>query len=311
MLAAGLAAGCSSVPGSAYSSGATRAPVPLITAKANVVVPGRTLPTGPPLRIVGVPAGIAAKGAILADAATGQVLWTRQPDLQRPMASLTKVMTAYLVINAGGLSQPLRVPKAVIGYVAKYGGESDSLHPGETLTAQQLLSGLLVQSGADAAYTLANAYGPGLPAFIAKMNAAARELGMNQTRFTSPDGLPYPTGSSTYSTPRNLLILADVAMKSAAFKSVVGEVQYHLPKGKGNLEHWWYNDDSLLRTYPGAIGIKTGFTNMAGHCLLFEAIRHGRPLIGVVLDSPPTGFRASEDDATRMLNWGFTLKQAS
>ena len=307
-LMAGVAAGCSAVPGAAY--GKADQVKPFATSRANVF-PVRTAQAGPPLVISGAPTGVAAKGAILADAATGQVLWSRQPGLQRPMASLAKVMTAYLVISSGHLDQPIRVPKGVISYVFKYGGESDSLHAGETLTARELLSGLLVQSGADAAYTLATAYGPGLSAFVARMNATAQQLGMDHTHFTSPDGLPYPTETSTYSTPQDLLILGQAAMQSAVFRSVVGQVQYHLPKGPGNIEHWWYNDDSLLRTYRGAIGIKTGFTDIAGHCLLFEAARGGRTLIGVVLDSPATGFRASENDATRILDWGFSLKRAS
>ncbi|MBO0802314.1 MAG: D-alanyl-D-alanine carboxypeptidase, partial [Nocardiopsaceae bacterium] len=265
---------------------------------------------GPALRVAGAPPKVAAKGAILADASTGQILWSRQPGVERPMASITKVMTAYLVLQAGSLQNKITVPKGVIHYVATYGGESDSLHPGEVLTARQLLSGLLVQSGADAAYTLANAYGPGMSAFIAKMNAMARQLGMDHTHFASPDGLPYPTEFSTYSTPSDLLILGEAAMKYPVFRSIVDEVQYHVPKGPGHHAHWWYNDDSLIRTYRGAVGIKTGYTDDAGHCLLFEAVRNGRPLIGVVLHSPANGLRASEDAATRILNWGFSLKQS-
>jgi serine-type D-Ala-D-Ala carboxypeptidase (penicillin-binding protein 5/6) len=308
-LAAGLAAGCSAAPGSAYTEGVAHSPS--AGAKASAAPQATTVPAVPQLKVVGAPAGVAAKGGILADATTGQVLWTRQPGVERPMASITKVMTAYLVIQAGGLDRKIMVPKGATNYVFKNGGESDSLHPGEWLTAQELLSGLLVQSGADAAYTLANAYGPGMNAFLTKMNATAKQLGMDHTHFTSPDGLPYPTEFSTYSTPSDLLTLGEAAMKSAVFRSIVSQVQYHLPKGPGHAEHWWYNDDSLLRTYRGAVGIKTGFTDKAGHCLLFEAIRNGRPLIGVVLASPANGLRASENDATRILNWGFSLKQVS
>jgi D-alanyl-D-alanine carboxypeptidase (penicillin-binding protein 5/6) len=273
--------------------------------------PVNTAVSGPLLKITGAPPGVAAKGAILANAATGQVLWSRQPAVQRPMASITKVMTAYLVIQAGGLNRKIKIPKAAMTYAFKNGGATDSLRPGEWLTIQQLLTGLLIQSGADAAYTLASVYGPGMDGFLAKMNATARQLGMDHTHFTSPDGLPYPSEFATYSTPADLLILGEAAMKSPVFRSIVGTVQYHLPKGPGHVEHWWYNDDSLLRTYKGALGIKTGFTDKAGHCLIFEAVRGGRPLIGVVLDSPVNGLRASENDATRMLNWGFTLKQSS
>jgi D-alanyl-D-alanine carboxypeptidase (penicillin-binding protein 5/6) len=308
-LLAVLNAGCSAAPGAAYANGVTSKPVATARVPADPVSRAKTAPV-PVLTIAGTPRGVAAKGAMVADANTGQVLWSRGSDVQLPMASITKVMTAYLVIQAGNLDQTRTVPKAVTGYVFKWGGASDSLKPGEKATARELLYGLLVQSGADAAYTLASAYGPGMNAFIAKMNATARQLGMNHTHFTSPDGLPYPTEKATYSTPSDLLALGEVAMQSPVFRAVVDTVQYHLPKGQGHNEHWWYNDDSLLRTYKGAVGIKTGFTNVAGHCLLFEANRGGRRLMGVVLGSPATGFTAGEDDATKILNWGFSLKQS-
>jgi D-alanyl-D-alanine carboxypeptidase (penicillin-binding protein 5/6) len=305
-------AACSAKPGTAYASlpsSASASASASAKAKASAAPSPRVIPAGPVLTVAGTPGGIKAKGAILADAGTGQVLWSRGPEAQRPMASITKVMTAYLVLQAANLDRQVTVPKAVLNYVAQWGAESDGLHPGEKLTARELLYGLLVQSGADAAYTLASAYGPGMSAFIAEMNATARQLGMSHTHFTSPDGLPYPKETSTYSTPSDLLILAEAAMQSPVFRATVSTVQYHLPKGQGHQEHWWYNDDSLLRSYKGAIGIKTGFTDVAGHCLVFEADRGGRPIIGVVLGSPATGFSASEQDATKMLNWAFSLKQ--
>ena len=157
------------------------------------------------------------------------------------------------------------------------------------LTAQQLLEALLLPSGADAAYTLANAYGPGLDAFVARMNATAAQMGMKNTHFTSPDGLPYPTETSTYSTPSDLLMLGLAAMRYRAFRSIVDLRFYHLPKGRGHHEYWWDDADGLIGSYPGAVGIKSGYTDDAGHCLLFEAVRNGRALIGVVLDSPATG----------------------
>jgi D-alanyl-D-alanine carboxypeptidase (penicillin-binding protein 5/6) len=311
ILMAGLAAGCSAAPGIAY----TNSPSPVgsaVTAHVPSDPASRAKTTpGPTITVSGAPGGVMAKAGILADAATGQVLWSRNPGSERPMASITKVMTAYLVIQAGDLDRQLTVPKGVTNYVFKWGGESASLVPGEKLTARELLYGLLLQSGADAAYTLANAYGPGMTAFIAKMNATASQLGMDHTHFTSPDGLPYPTEFSTYSTPADLLTLGETAMESSVFRSIVSQTQYHLAQGQGHRAHWWYNDNTLLKTYPGAVGIKTGFTNDAGHCLLFEAIRDGRPLIGVVLGSPPIGFTAGEQDAARVLNWGFSLKQAN
>ena len=183
------------------------------------------------IQVTGAPGGVKAKGAVLADAATGQVLWGRDLGTERPMASVTKVMTALLVLESGNLGQQIRVPKAAFVYAWKYGGETAALHPGDVLTAQQLLAALLLPSGADAAYTLANAYGPGLDAFVARMNATAVRMGMSHTHFTSPDGLPYPTGTATYSTPSDLLTLGLAAMRYPVFRSIVDLRFYHLPKG--------------------------------------------------------------------------------
>jgi serine-type D-Ala-D-Ala carboxypeptidase (penicillin-binding protein 5/6) len=145
------------------------------------------------MEVAGAPGGVRAKGAVLADAATGQLLWGRDAGTERPMASVTKVMTALLVLQGGDLGRQIRVPKAAFSYAWKYGGETAALRPGDVLTAQELLEALLLPSGADAAYTLADAYGPGLDAFIARMNATAAQMGMTDTHFTSPDGLPNPT----------------------------------------------------------------------------------------------------------------------
>jgi D-alanyl-D-alanine carboxypeptidase (penicillin-binding protein 5/6) len=262
----------------------------------------------PKIQVTGAPGGVKAKGAVIADAATGQVLWSRGLGTERPMASVTKVMTALLVLQADDLGQEIRVPKAAFTYAWKNGGESAALHPGDTLTAQQLLNALLLPSGADAAYTLANTYGPGLDAFIAQMNAAAVKLGMTHTHFTSPDGLPYPTETATYSTPSDLLTLGLAAMKYPVFRSIVDQRFYHLPKGHGHHQYWWDNTDGLIESYQGALGIKTGYTDKALHCLLFEAARNGRTLIGVVLGSPATGVNAGAQDAEKLLNWGFRLR---
>jgi D-alanyl-D-alanine carboxypeptidase (penicillin-binding protein 5/6) len=264
-------------------------------------------PAGPVIQVTGTPSGVKAKGAVLADATTGQVLWGRGLTTERPMASVTKVMTALLVLQSGNLNQQIRIPKAAFTYAWKYGGETASLRPGDTLTAQQLLEALLLPSGADAAYTLANTYGPGLNAFIARMNATAAQMGMKHTHFTSPDGLPYPTETSTYSTPSDLLTLGIAAMKYPALRSIVDQRFVNLPKSHTHHQYWWDNTNALIGHYQGAIGIKDGYTDDAGHCLLFEATRNGRTLIGVVLHSPASGVAAGAQDAEKMLNWGFGL----
>ena len=97
-------------------------------------------------------------------------------------------------------------------------------------------------------------------------------------------------------------------MKYPVFRSIVDLRFYHLPKGHGHHQYWWDNTDGLIGSYQGALGIKTGYTDVAQHCLLFEAARNGRTLIGVVLDSPATGVNAGAQDAEKMLNWGFRLR---
>jgi len=311
----GTLAGCSGVTGLADAQGATNpvsasAPSRVVTATVPAASATKTAPSGPELDVVGSPAGVKAKEGILVDATTGQVLWSRDADVPRPIASITKVMTALVILQAGGLNREITVPKGVVGYVARYGAEAAGLVPGQTYTTDELLHIMLVMSAADAAYTLANAYGPGLPAFIAKMNVEASDLGLAGTHFTSPDGLPYPTEFSTYSTPADLVTLGETAMQNPVFRSIVDLKSYNLPKGDGHNAVSATSDDVLLGSYPGLIGIKTGYTNAAAHTLLFEAVRNGRTLIGVVLGSPATSPFTSFQDTAAILNWGFALKQS-
>ena len=223
------------------------------------------------------------------------------------MASITKVMTAYLVIKAGHLDRTITIPSAVLGYVRKYDASNAGLRPGDKLTARQLLYGMLLPSGADAAYALAGAYGPGIPAFVSKMNAMARLLGMSRTHFSNFDGLPYPTSYSNYSTAANLLTLGRAAMLLPLFRSVVDQRSYRIAAGSGHHGYRWKNLNPLFGRYPGAIGIKPGYTGAAGQCLLFEATRNGYSVIGVTLHSPGSITSLNAADATRILNWAFSL----
>jgi len=251
------------------------------------------------------PSGVGARSAAVENAATGRLLWSRGLNTERPMASITKVMTAFLVIRAGHLDRAITVPSAVTGYVRAHNASSAGLRPGDKLTARQLLYGLLLPSGADAAYTLAQAYGPGLSAFVARMNATARLLGMKRTHFSNFDGLPYPTPYSNYSTAANLLVLGRAAMLLPVFRSVVNQRSYRLASGSGHHAYRWKNLNPLLGRYPGAIGIKPGYTGAAGQCLLFEATRNGHSVIGVTLHSPGSISPINPADAIRILNWAF------
>jgi D-alanyl-D-alanine carboxypeptidase (penicillin-binding protein 5/6) len=251
------------------------------------------------------PSGVGAWSAAVENAATGKLLWSRGLNTERPMASITKVMTAFVVIRAGHLNRAITVPSAVIGYVRAHNASSAGLRPGDKLTARQLLYGLLLPSGADAAYALAKAYGPGLRAFVTKMNTTARQLGMRRTHFSNFDGLPYPTSYSDYSTAANLLVLGRAAMLLPAFRAVVDQRSYRLAAGSGHHAYRWKNLNPLIGRYQGAIGIKPGYTGAAGQCLLFEATRNGHSVIGVTLHSPGFISPINPADAIRILNWAF------
>jgi serine-type D-Ala-D-Ala carboxypeptidase (penicillin-binding protein 5/6) len=253
------------------------------------------------------PSGIKVKGAALANAATGKVLWSLDLNTERPIGSIVKVMTALLVIQAGDLNREITVPKSVIAYLKSQDQPSTAgLHVGDRLTALELLEALMLPSGCDAAYTLALAYGPGTGTFIAKMNAEAQRLGLTQTYFSTFDGMPWPTEHSTWSTPANLITLGRYAMRYQVFRTIVGQEWYSLPAGDGHHAYLWQNTDPLIGTYYGATGIKTGDTKAAGNCLLFEATRDGLTLIGVTLGTPGDDITVTGPVATKVLNWGFT-----
>jgi serine-type D-Ala-D-Ala carboxypeptidase (penicillin-binding protein 5/6) len=251
------------------------------------------------------PTGIVAAAGDLVNARTGAGLWSRKLRSERPIASLTKVMTAIVVIKAGHLDRKITVTQRAVSYARQYGATTAGLRPGDVLTAWQLLQGMLLPSGADAAFLLANAYGRGWRSFVRKMNATARELRLTQTHFANFDGLPWPTEHSTYSTPQDVILMGAAAMKLPAFRQIVGKREVRLKATRWHQQYRWTNTDLLLGRYAGAIGIKTGFTHGAGYCLLFEAKRGQRELMGVVLDSTSTDPATRFGAATHLLNWGF------
>ncbi len=267
-------------------------------------VPGSSQPQLPfPLAMQ--PDGVQATSAALAEGNTGLLVWSRQPATRVPIASITKVMTAIVVLESGDLDRPVTVSRAALDYAASEGGSTADLAPGEVLTARQLLYAMLLPSGCEAAYALAEAYGPGQAAFLAKMNDTARRLGMTDTHFADPSGLPIPDDYATYSTAADLVRLGRHAMSIPVFREIVGSPVHHQPAGPANSAHTWESTNDLLGRYPGVTGIKTGNTDAAGTCLLFEASRGGQRLIGVVLNSSPFDMAAATADAERLMNWGF------
>ena len=263
------------------------------------------LALGQPPSPVPVPP-VRVRGGELVDLSTGTLLWSQDADVPRPVGSIVKVMTALVVLRAGDLGRQITVTRAAVRYAQREGASSAGLIAGDVLTAQQLLEAMLLPSGCDAAYLLANAYGPGVPAFIAKMNAMAKALNLTSTHFSWFDGMPYPTEYSTYSTPTDLIRLGVAAMRNSVFRSIVGLRRYYLPAAALHHSYLWDTTNELLGSYPGAVGIKTGDTTAAGNCLLFGAVRDRGTLIGVVLNARPASDPGSAITAgARLLNWGY------
>ena len=263
-------------------------------------------------RHVAVPTGILARGAELLNASTGRRLWSRNRNQPRPMGSIAKVMTALVVIRAGHLGRHIKITRAVPAYIRRHPDASSAgLRAGDVLTARQLLAGMLLPSGCDAALALAKAYGPGRHAFVRKMNATARQLGMRRTHFANFDGMPLPTEHSSYATPGDLITLGQAAMQLAAFRRIAAQRWHRIGPTAAHHSYRFKTTNLLLGAYPGTIGIKTGSTDAAGYCLLFEAAgSDGTVLIGVVLHSSGRDPMARFTAATRLLNWGFGTSAA-
>ncbi len=246
------------------------------------------------------PAVSAAAGELV-NVKSGRDLWGREQAGQRPIASLTKVMTALVVIKAGHLSRRIRITQAEVDYVIDYHLSNAGLHAGDILSARNLLYAMLLPSGADAAMGLAESYGPGISRFVAKMNRLARKLHLTTTHFTNFDGVQ----DTDVSTPTNLVKLGRAAMAEPVFREVVKHSSYTLPAWPRRHYYHWLNTNELLKRYPGVIGIKTGWTPDAGECLLFEATYRKKTLIGVVMDTSPTNSGESFVSAAVLLNWAF------
>ncbi|SEF49370.1 D-alanyl-D-alanine carboxypeptidase (penicillin-binding protein 5/6) [Thermomonospora echinospora] len=254
------------------------------------------------------PSGVQARSALLYEPAKRKIHWHRSGNTKRPIGSITKAMTAVVVLRAGNLDRKITIKQKYIDYAVRHGGSMANLRPGDKLTARQLLRALMLPSGCDAAYALADVYGPGWRGFVKKMNTTARQLNMGRTHYANFDGLPWPTATAGYSTALDQTKLANYAMKRADFRKVVGTRTYSLAAGGGHRSYTWHNTNRLLGSYRGAAGVKTGYTSAAGYSLMFAATRGKRTLVGVVLNSSTTDSTARFTDASKVLNWGFGVR---
>ena len=215
---------------------------------------------------------VSAQGAVVIDADTGETLFEQNADSRLPMASTTKIMTALVALGEGDLDRVYTVKKQY----AAVEGSSMYLEEGERLTLRDTLYGLLLSSGNDAAAAVAGECG-GERAFVDKMNAKARELGLTDTRFENPSGLP---SDGHYTTARELAKITAAALRDPVFRDIVS-TKTCTAAGRTLVNH-----NRLLSLYEDAIGVKTGFTRAAGRCLVSAAERNGRTVIAVTLNDP-------------------------
>jgi len=258
------------------------------------LVGGAAVVSAPALRAaapdMAVPSAILVTG-------DGQVLWARDADVERAMASTTKIMTSLVALEqVQDLSERVTVaPEAV-----KVGEADVGLRAGQELPFRQLVEAMLVHSGNDAALALAIHIAGSEDAFVTLMNDKASELGLTHTHFTNVHGLDE---DGHHTSAADLVTLARVAMASEVFRHAVASKTVSLPKADGSGEEVFDSSNQLLTTFEGANGIKTGWTNDAGYCLVASAERAGIELVVVILGAGTEKGRFTE--AERLLGWGF------
>ena len=232
------------------------------------------------------------KGAIVINAADGEILFQDNPDTLNPPASVTKLMTFLIVHDAIAAGQiALDTPVPITVEDSKIGGTQVWLDPRETFTVDELLHALLIQSANDAASALAHAAAPNRETFVARMNARARQLGMTRTTFVTPHGLPPPTrkiADSDLTTPRDLATLARHLVDNTDILAYTSIALRAFGQGTRPPDKviQMKNHNNLLGKIPGVDGLKTGFTIGAGYCLAATAVRNGNRLIAVTMGSP-------------------------
>jgi serine-type D-Ala-D-Ala carboxypeptidase (penicillin-binding protein 5/6) len=235
------------------------------------------------------------RSGLLFDLDTGQVLWRRKPDRMLPIASLTKMMTAILVADRAPADAKVRVTKEALAYK---GSAVGILPKGKRIKLETMLNGLLLPSGNDAAIALAQRMSGTVAKFVVRMNEEAGDLGLTCTRFSSPDGFE---DAGNHSCAIDLAEMARALLDRPRLARIVKRRRAVLPFPIKGGRIYLFNNNPLLRTgYPGTIGVKTGYTDAAGRCLVAAARRNGRRLGVVLLHSPDPGRQA-----TQLLNRGF------
>ena len=238
-----------------------------------------------------------AKAAILIECNSNRTLYERGADTRLAMASTTKIMTALTALRYFDPQEELEIPKSAVGIE----GTSASLAEGEVYSLEELLYAMLLQSANDAAAAIAINIGGSIDGFATLMNQTAREVGLCNSNFKNPHGLP---DEEHYTTARELALISSHALKNDTIAKITASKTARITSADGTVRYFT-NHNKMLSTYKGANGVKTGFTKASGRCLVSSATRDGLTLIAVTLNS--------HDDwreHTRMLDWGFDNYEA-
>ncbi|MBE3596477.1 MAG: D-alanyl-D-alanine carboxypeptidase [Hydrogenibacillus sp.] len=243
------------------------------------------------------PPDVSAKAAALIDVDSGRILYEKNAHEKLPIASLTKIMTAIVAIEAADLDEVVTVSPRAVGIE----GSSIYLRQGERMTLRDLLYGLMLRSGNDAALAVAEHVGGSVESFVAMMNEKAAWLGLMETHWTNPHGLDDP---DHYSSAYDLVRLSAYALHNPTFRRIVSTQKWTAPLPGAAWDRLWLNKNRLLSLYPYADGIKTGYTKQTGRALAASATRDGRRLAAVVLNDGDDW-----NDSIRLLDYGFDVFQ--
>ena len=242
---------------------------------------------------------LTAKSVVLMEMSSGEILLSKNPDEKLPPASITKIMTMLLVMEALD-SGKIKLEDIVTASknAASKGGSQIWLKEGEQMTVNEMLKATAIGSANDACTALGEHIAGGETEFVAMMNQRAKELGMNNTNFENPSGLD-DTTENHYSTARDVAIMSCELMKHEKIKEYTTVWMDTLRNGETEL----VNTNRLVRFYEGTTGVKTGTTSKARYCVSASAKRDGMELVAVVLGSDDSTERF--EDAKKLLNWGF------
>lgn len=229
-----------------------------------------------------------SRAECVAEVSSRRFLEEKNADVNLPMASTTKILTAIMIIDDCNLDEEIAVPRQAEGTE----GSSVYLRAGEIYSVRDLLYGLMLRSGNDCAVTLALHHSGTIEKFARRMNEKAISVGAEHSRFVNPHGLP---DSRHYTTARDLALISAYALENETFREIVSCKFYEA--------RHWQNKNKMLWTYDGAIGVKTGFTVLAGRCLVTSAERNGMKLVCVVLNSPQMFERTAELLNTAFANY--------